>query len=123
MSPNPTVLKIDGSTITRKEKSFAANLSAIRRLAKEISEANVSQLILIHGEGSFGHPLAKQYSINEGYCVEGARLLGFSKTQEATMTLNKFAVDPLIQNNIPMMMISPHSYIVTKSGRIAEMME
>lgn len=123
LSPKPTVLKIGGSVITRKEKPFAANLSTIRRLAKEISQATVSQLILIHGGGSFGHPLAKQYSIKEGYRGDAPQALGFSKTQEAMMTLNKFVLDALIQHNIPAVTISPHSCIVTKSGRIAEVME
>jgi isopentenyl phosphate kinase len=107
LSLKPIVLKIGGSVITHEEKSFAANLSVIRRLAKEISEANVSMLILINGGGSFGHPLAKQYSIKEGYRGEGAQLLGFSKAQETMMTLNKFAVAALIQRNIPVVTISP----------------
>ncbi len=81
-----------------------AHLPAIRR-REEISEANVSQLIFIHCRGSFGHLLAKQYSIKEGYCGEGIPFLGFSKTQEA-MILNKFAIDALIECNIPAVTIS-----------------
>jgi len=123
LSPKPTVLKIGGSVITRKEKPFKANSSAVRRLAKEISQANVSQLIIIHGGGSFGHPPAKQYSIKEGYRGEGAQLLGFSKTHQAMVTLNRLVVDALIQHNIPVVAISPSSCIVTKSGRIATIME
>jgi len=123
LSPKPTVLKIGGSVITRKEKPFTANSSAIRRLAEEISRANVSQLIIIHGGGSFGHPLAKQYSIKEGYRGKAAQLLGFSKTHQAMVTLNKLFVDALIQHNIPVVAVSPSSCIVTKSGRIATLLE
>ena len=123
LSPKPIVLKIGGSVITWKKKSFTANSSAISRLAGEISRANVSQLIIIHGGGSFGHPLAKQYSIKEGYRGKGAQLLGFSKTHEAMVTLNKLVVDALIQRNISVVAVSPSSCIVTKSGRIATIME
>jgi len=123
LSPKPTVLKIGGSVITRKERPFTANSSAIRRLAEEISRANVSQLIIIHGGGSFGHPLAKQHSIKEGYRGKVAQLLGFSKTHQAMVTLNKLVVDALIQHNIPVVAVSPSSCIVTKSGRIAIIME
>jgi isopentenyl phosphate kinase len=117
------VLKIGGSVITRKEKPFTANLSAMKRLAKEISEANISQLIIIHGGGSFGHPLAKQHSIKEGYSGGGAQLFGFAKTHQSMVALNKFIVDALLQHNIPAVAVSPSSSIVTKSGRIATVME
>jgi isopentenyl phosphate kinase len=123
LSPKPTVLKIGGSVITRKEKPFTPNLSAIRRLAREIFQANVSQLIIIHGGGSFGHPLAKQHSIKEGYRGGAAQLLGFSKTHQAMVILNKLVVDALIQHNIPVIAVSPSSCIVTKSGRIATINE
>jgi len=123
LSPKPTVLKIGGSVITRKEKPFTANSSAIERLAREISQANVSQLIIIHGGGSFGHPLAKQHSIKEGYRGGAAQLLGFSKTHQAMVTLNKLVVEALIQHNILVVAVSPSSCIITKSGRIAAMNE
>jgi len=123
LSPKPTVLKIGGSVITRKEKPFTVNSSAVRRLAEEISEAHVSQLMIIHGGGSFGHPLAKQYSIKEGYRGEAGQILGFSKTHQAMVALNKLVVDALIQHNIPVVAVSPSSCIVTKSGRIVTIME
>jgi len=123
LSPKLTVLKLGGSVITQKEKPFTANLSAIRRLAKEISNAKVTQLIVIHGGGSFGHPLAKKYSIKEGYKGGNVQLLGFSETHQAMVTLNKVVVDALIHRNIPAVAVSPSSCIVTKSGRIATVME
>jgi len=123
LSPKPIVLKIGGSVITWKEKSFTANLPAINRIAEEISQANVSQLIIVHGGGSFGHPLAKQYSIKEGYRGERAQLLGFSKTHQAMVYLNKLVVDALIQHNILAVAVPPLSCVVTKSGRIATIMK
>jgi len=123
LSPKLTVLKLGGSVITKKEKLFTANLSAIRRLAGEISDAKVSQLIIIHGGGSFGHPLAKKYSIKEGYKGGDVQLLGFSETHQAMVTLNKLVVDALIHHNIPAVAVSPSSCIVTKSGRIITIVE
>jgi len=123
LSRRPIVLKIGGSIITRKEKLLTPNLLAIRRLAKEISESNISQLIIVHGGGSFGHPLAKQHSIKEGYRGKEAQLLGFSKTHQAMVALNKLVVEALIQHNIPVVAVAPSSCVVTKSGRIAAIME
>jgi len=120
LNVKPTVLKLGGSVITLKEKALTPNLRAIRRLAHEISEANVSRLVIVHGGGSFGHPIAKQYNIKEGY--RGfSQIIGFSKTHLAMTTLNKLVVDSLIRHNIPAVEIQPSSCIVTKCGRIQSM--
>ncbi len=117
MNVKPTVLKLGGSVITQKGKALTPNLPAIRRLAREISEAKVSRLVIVHGGGSFGHPIAKQYNIKEGY--RGfSQIIGFSKTHQAMTTLNKLVVDSLIRHNIPAVEIQPSSCIVTKRGRI-----
>jgi len=111
------VLKLGGSVITRKEKPLTPNLSVMKRLAREISEAAVSRLVLVHGGGSFGHPLARQYNLKEGY-RDSSQLLGFSKTRQAMVALNKMLVDALIQRSIPAVGLQPSSCVVTKSGRI-----
>ena len=112
------VLKLGGSVITHKEKPLTPNLEAIERLSSEISRAKAEQLILIHGGGSFGHPLAKRYAIKEGYKSK-SQLLGFSKTRQAMTALNKLVVDALIRQNIAAVGLQPSAFIVTKSGRIS----
>jgi len=109
--------------ITRKERPLTANLRAIRRLASEISSAEAAPLVLVHGGGSFGHPLAKRYAIKEGYKGEASQALGFAETHQAMITLNKLVVDALVQRKLPAVAVSPSSCIVTKSGRIQTMME
>jgi isopentenyl phosphate kinase len=111
------VLKLGGSVITDKEKPMTPNPDAIQRLAKEIAEANVERIILVHGGGSFGHPLARQYKIKEGY-EEASQIEGFSKIHQAMLELNKLVVDALIYHNIAAFSVSPSSCIVTKAGRI-----
>lgn len=111
------ILKLGGSVITEKEKPLTANLEAIERLSREISEAKVSQLILIHGGGSFGHPLAKQYALKEGY-KEKSQLVGFSKTRQAMDTLNKLVVDALMRQDVAAVGLQPSAFVVTSSGRI-----
>jgi len=111
-------LKLGGSVITYKEKSQTANLRAIRRLAKEISSAHVLPLAVVHGGGSFGHPLAKRYAIKDGF-KKSSQILGFAKTHLAMVTLNRLVVDALIQHEVPAVAVSPSSCIVAKSGRIS----
>ena len=122
LKAKPTVLKLGGSVVTRKEKPLTPNLRAMKRLANEISKANVSPLVLVHGGGSFGHPLAEQYRIKEGYKAS-SQIMGFSKTHQAMTKLNKLIVDSLINHNIPAVEVQPSSCIVTKAGRIQSMEE
>jgi isopentenyl phosphate kinase len=111
------VLKLGGSTITNKKIPKTPNLTIINRLATEIADANVAPLIIVHGGGSFGHPIAKEYKIKEGYREE-SQLVGFSKTHQAMLELNKLVLDALINCNIPAVPVTPSSCIVTKDGRI-----
>ena len=121
LSIKPTVLKLGGSVITHKDKPLTANMPAIRRLAEEIAEAKIPQLIVVHGGGSFGHTMAKEYAIKEGFRGEASQLLGFTKTHQAMITLNNMVLETLIQHNIPVMAIAPSSFIISKSDRIANM--
>jgi len=112
-----TILKLGGSVITVKGRLFTPNKKAITRLAEEIARSVVDSLIIVHGGGSFGHPVAKQYEINRGY-KDSSQIIGFSKTHQAMTTLNKLIINSLIDQNIPAVDIQPSSCIITKSGRI-----
>jgi len=109
--------------ITRKEKPLTPNLWAIKRLALEIASAEAASLIVVHGGGSYGHPLAKRYAIREGYKNKASQAFGFALTHQAMVALNKLVVDALIYHKIPAVAVSPSSCIVTKSGRIHNMTE
>ena len=122
MSARPTVLKLGGSVVTDKKKSLTPNLQAIERLAKEISRANVPPLVLVHGGGSFGHPVAEQYGLAGGY-KDSSQIMGFSITHQAMTKLNKLIVGSLISHNIPAVEVQPSSCVVTKAGRIHTMEE
>ncbi|UCE44112.1 MAG: isopentenyl phosphate kinase family protein [Candidatus Bathyarchaeota archaeon] len=115
----PTLLKLGGSAITIKQKQFTPDNDAITRLAKEIKQSDIRPLVLVHGGGSFGHPLAKQYRINEGY-KDSSQIIGFSKTHQAMTVLNRLVADSLIDNNIPAIVVPPSSCVITKSGRIED---
>ena len=108
--------------ITRKDRPLTPNLRAIKRLAREISQARVPRLVLVHGGGSYGHPLAEQYRIQEGY-KDPSQVIGFSKTHQAMVTLDKLIVDALIDEDVPAVAVPPSSIIITKLGRFHLMEE
>ena len=120
MSVKPTVLKLGGSVITNKEKPSTPNLQAINRLANEISQASVLSFVLVHGGGSFGHPVAERYKLAEGY-GDPSQIIGFSETHLAMTALNSLVMKALIRHNIPAVEVQPSSCVVTKAGRIQSM--
>ena len=115
----PTIVKLGGSVITLKKQPYTPNLSVIKRLSREIKQADRKSLIIIHGGGSYGHPLAREYNIMEGI-KDQRQLIGFSKTRQAMMVLNKMIVDSLIQQNVPTVSVQPSAFILTNQGRISE---
>lgn len=120
MKSKPTILKLGGSAITHKAKPQTANQQIIENLAREIADAKMPQLIIVHGGGSFGHPLAKKYAINNGFKAP-SQIVGFAETHEAMTALNGLVVKALIRHNIPAVGIAPSSFIVTKLGRIEKL--
>jgi isopentenyl phosphate kinase len=115
-----TILKLGGSAITHKAKPQTANLQVIDNLAREIAEAKTPRLIIVHGGGSFGHPLAKKYAINDGF-KDPSQMVGFAETHEAMTVLNGLVVKALIRHNIPAVGVAPLSFFITKQGRIEKL--
>lgn len=111
------ILKLGGSVVTHKDSPYTPHTENIRRLAKEISQTNDRNLIILHGGGSFGHPLAKKFKIKEGYHEHG-QLVGFSKTRQAMIELNSHIVNIFLNEDIPAVSVSPSSTLITDSGRI-----
>ena len=113
----PAIVKLGGSVITKKDKPLTPNPQAIRRLSEEIARAEVSPIVIVHGGGSYGHPIAKTYGIVEGL-RDQAQLVGFSKTHEAMVSLNRLVVENLLSQGLPAFGMAPSSFIVTNKGRI-----
>jgi isopentenyl phosphate kinase len=110
-------LKLGGSVITDKDSYLKADIPTIRRLAAEIARSQPQRLLIVHGAGSFGHPLAKKYGIIDGFKIE-RQLLGFCKIRMAMIELNRLVVDALLEEEVPAVPVFPCSYVTTRNGRI-----
>src|SRR5512138_259330 len=113
----PVILKIGGSAITDKTQEATPKTETINRLAEEIKRADLDNLIVVHGGGSFGHPTAKKYGIKEGY-REPSQKLGFAETHHVMTVLNGLVMDALIWHEIPAVSIAPSGCMTTENGRI-----
>jgi isopentenyl phosphate kinase len=111
------IVKLGGSVVTIKEKPMAADHDNIRRLAEEVKVAWPTPLVVIHGGGSFGHPVAKKYGLAQGFTSE-RQVIGFTRTHQAMVTLNTIIVDALLDEGIPAISVAPSSFIATNDGRM-----
>jgi isopentenyl phosphate kinase len=114
----PVILKIGGSAITDKTGELAAKTEVINRLAEEIKRADLDNLIIVHGGGSFGHPTAQKYGLKDGYKEDPTQKLGFAETHHVMTVLNGLVMDALIWHEIPAVSIAPSSCILTENGKI-----
>lgn len=115
--PKPTILKIGGSVITNKNEELTPKTQEMNRIAQEIKKAEIRNLVIVHGGGSFGHPIAQKHSIKEG--LKGpSQLLGFAETHHMMTVLNGLFMDALIMQALPAVSITPSSCIITENGRI-----
>ena len=112
-------LKLGGSIITDKGSYLKANHLAIRRLAEEIREARLPKILIVHGGGSFGHPLAEKYRIKEGF-ERDEQLFGFCEVRMAMIALNRLIVKELLRNHVPAVPLFPCSYVTTFKGRMRD---
>jgi isopentenyl phosphate kinase len=112
------VLKFGGSVITEKSGPPSFKYRLFDKIARELSNFKVNML-LVHGAGSYGHPIAKKYSIHRGYSNK-SQLKGVIETKRSMFSLTLKIVDSLIKHKVPVVPFLSSSCMVAKSGRLIE---
>ena len=116
------LLKLGGSTITDKTRPFTARVDVIDRLASEIKTAfdereGDLQLIIGHGAGSFGHPVAEKYQTHQG-AVGVDSWLGFAEVAAAVAELNHLVVGALRRCGVPAIRFQPSASTRTRGKQL-----
>lgn len=114
------IIKLGGSVVTYKSSlKPKARLKIIYRLGAEIKQilkTKKYKLILVHGAGSFAHPLVKKHKLHLGMSTE-AQKLAFSQVRLQLLQLNSIIIKALFKNKIPATSLPPHSFITQSSGK------
>lgn len=111
------ILKLGGAAITDKSAPNTVRLDVLRRVAETIARYP-QPMILIHGAGSFGHILAKEYSLHLGYQYPEQKM-ALVRLQQQLHTLNQAVVDALVAAGLPALPIHPVSMCVMDNRRIS----
>ncbi len=115
---NPVILKIGGSVITEKDAHIPerAKIDDIDRLSHEIAEfksGSDSSIILVHGAGSFGHPQAMKYKLNQEFNARGAYL-----THVSVKKLNSIVLESLNNAGVPSLPVHPLNSCLLDNGKL-----
>lgn len=113
----PLVLKLGGSVITDKNREFQANLALIGEIAREVSRIK-NQLILVHGAGSFAHPLARKHGLHEGF-RDASQLMGLAETKRRLTDLSQILLGAFVRAGLPVVHFMTSSILYAERGRIA----
>jgi len=117
---NLVILKIGGSALTKKDSVSLAKQDEIDRISKEIAsfitERDISdKLILVHGAGSFGHPQAMKYNLNEKFDAKGVY-----EIHKSVKELNSIVVKSLNYAGVSALPVHPLSSLLLENGSIVD---
>ena len=112
------ILKLGGSLITDKNKPFSIRSDILQKSIEQIINSK-ERLIVVHGGGSFGHPVAKKYRIANGFDISiDNQVFGLTKTHEAMINLNSIIIDNFLGHESPVISIQPSSIFLKKNTEI-----
>jgi len=113
------LLKLGGSLLTDKNKPFSIREDVAANVVQQIIDAS-EKLILIHGGGSFGHPLAKKYSISKGINPSiPNQILGLTETHQAMNKFNSYLINIFLENKYPTLSFQASNIFVKESQDIS----
>lgn len=117
LSTGPIIIKLGGSVITDKSARNAPRLGKISEIADAISSLG-GALILIHGAGSFAHPIVLEHRLQEGL-LSKEQLKGFMEAKYWLLELQQILIREFRSRGVPVAPIMPSSCIVASDGRIS----
>ena len=110
------LIKLGGSVITDKSEYKTFDREQTSRLCREIAESGCETLI-VHGAGSFGHVLAKKYSIQKGLS-DPEQVPAAAQVHHDAMELGLLVTQTLIDSGIPASSVAPGNCFVMDGGRL-----
>ena len=110
------LIKLGGSVITDKSQYKKFDRVQAERLCREIADSG-KEVIIVHGAGSFGHVLAKKYSIQNGYS-DPEQIQAAAQVHHDAMELGMLMTQTLLDMGIPAASVSPGTCFVMDGGKL-----
>jgi len=101
------IIKLGGSVITEKNKPFSLKSEILDDLIDQIVKAK-QKCIVIHGAGSFAHPLAQKYDIVSGKNPKiKNQIYGLAETHSGVAKLNTIITNKFLEKGIATIPLQP----------------
>jgi len=110
------LIKLGGSVITDKTQYRTFNRDTVRRLCKEIKDSG-KDVVIVHGAGSFGHVLAKEFSLQKGYKYPD-QIPAVARVQYDVRELNQMIIRELLDAGMPAVSIPTGSCFMMNKGKL-----
>ncbi|MDZ7850644.1 MAG: isopentenyl phosphate kinase [Halodesulfurarchaeum sp.] len=104
---SPVVIKLGGSVITDKDGNETVTTEALAAAAASIGAADVEELVIVHGGGSFGHPAAEAAGAAIDAGTTDTRAI--REIHEAMGRLHGSVLDALEENGVKAVPVRPFS--------------
>lgn len=114
-----TVVKLGGSAITDKSRECTPNLPLIQRVAEQIARHN-GPIILLHGGGSYAHPVVTRSGLQHGYSSP-SQLYSISETELYLDQLTRILGVSLLLREKAFVPLGPMSFLILKRGLIGDL--
>jgi isopentenyl phosphate kinase len=104
---SPILLKLGGSVITDKDRNETIDREGLEVAAAAIGDHDGANLVVVHGGGSFGHPVAEQAGVSpEAGTTDAAAI---REIHAAMGRLNDVVLEGLAREGVPAVPIRPFS--------------
>jgi isopentenyl phosphate kinase len=115
LSPAPVrLVKLGGSVITDKSTPFSYRDDVVRALGREMSSSGLP-IVLVHGGGSFGHPVAGRYGLTSRKSSLSSE--GVSETRRAMFDLDEKVCSSLSSARVRPYVFSPVTLLLEEGRR------
>lgn len=109
------VVKLGGAVITLKESYRSLREDVLLRLLKELAlyySETGAQIVLVHGGGSFGHPVVSECLKRSGYIDPNC----YAATADSMDQLSSFVRRIAIELGLPVVSVAPRSICTISSS-------
>ena len=112
MAEDIILVKLGGSLITeKKSQTPKIRENNIKKIAGTISKIN-KKMIIVHGAGSYAHPLVKKYNIHRGLDGTQEQIRGIAKARQQVRELNSNFCKSIKENGLLFENIIPSQKII-----------
>ena len=121
MTDDLIIMKLGGSLITNKyAEKPECHKNIMRKIAKIISKTD-RKIIIVHGAGSYGHPIVKKYNIDKGTDGTENQKKAIRKARKQLRNLNQILCEEIKKTGINYSCVIPsETMVINNHGELQD---